>query len=350
MNTPEKIETEAALWVLRLERGLTAAEQDDFLQWFTADARHAQELDRQTANWTRLNTLADWRPEHTARPNRDLLAPHPAPRAISRKPRYRWLWPMAGSLAAAAAVVLGFLSLSPVSPSTPTPAPVTAPAQIAAIERRTLDDGTVIELNRDAEVAVLYTATERKVRLERGEAMFRVAKNPARPFIVITGDVHFRAVGTAFNVRRQTEAVELIVTEGKVRVQSAATEGLATPQTDSAETPLVVAGELAVVPMQVGKSPISVTKIATEQMDEKLAWHSRLLDFTNARLSAVVAEFNLRNTPIRMVIEDAKLADTEVSASLRSDNIESFIRLLEGGFGIEAERTGNVVTLHKRRR
>jgi transmembrane sensor len=352
MDTPEKIETEAANWVMRLERGLSSAEQDEFLQWYMSDTRHPRELDRQTANWKRLNVLADWRPEHTTQPNRDLLAPRPAHVGNPKRSRPWYLNAEVG-LAAAAAVIFGLYLLRPAPLPAPAPAQTVAPAHITAMERRTLDDGTVIELNRDAEVAVLYTATERKVRLERGEAMFRVAKNPARPFIVITGDVHFRAVGTAFNVRREAEAVELIVTEGKVREQSAAaTDAISTtsPEENSAEAPLVVAGEHALVPLQPGRAPIAVAKIDAEHLDEKLAWHSRLLDFTNARLSDVVGEFNRRNAPLRMVIDDAKLADTEVSASLRSDNIESFIRLLEGGFGVEAERNGNIVTLRKRSR
>ena len=350
MKTPEEIETEAALWVVRIERGLTAAEQDEFLQWLTVDPRHGPELERQTANWTRLDILADWRPEHGARPNRDLLAPSPD-RAKSLKPRRPWFWSPEAALAVAATLVLGFFWLNP-SPSAPKPEPVkaVAPAQIAAIERRTLDDGSVIELNRGAEVSVLYTATERKVRLEHGEAMFRVAKNPGRPFIVVAGDVHFRAVGTAFNVRRETEAVELIVTEGKVRVQPVAR--VPAPGVEAAAAvsePLVEAGEMARVPVKTKNAEIVVEKIPEAQLDEKLAWHSRLLDFTNARLSSVVEEFNRHNAPIRVVIDHPSLADTEVSASLRSDNIESFIRLLEGGFGVEAERSGNVVTLRKRR-
>jgi transmembrane sensor len=350
MKTPEKIETEAALWAVRIERGLAAREQDDFLEWLTVDPRHGRELERQTANWTRLDVLADWRPEHGARPNRDLLAP-PPPREKSLKPGRPWYWSPEVALAAAAALVLGFFLLKPSPASAPEVVTTVAPAQIAAIERRTLDDGSVIELNRGAEVSVLYTATERKVRLEHGEAMFRVAKNPGRPFIVIAGDVHFRAVGTAFNVRRESEAVELIVTEGKVRVQPvvAATQTNGAGTVDEVAEPLVVAGEMARVPAKAPGAEILVTKIPAVQIDEKLAWHSRLLDFTNARLSAVVEEFNRRNAPIRIVLDHASLADTEVSASLRSDNIESFIRLLEGGFGMEAERSGNVVTLRKRR-
>ena len=339
METPEKIETEAALWVVRLERGLAAAEQDAFLEWLIADERHGPALNRQTANWQALNILADWRPEHGARPNRDLLAPQPV-RARRTRRRLPWFWSL-GVAAAAALVVAGIFI--PRGEDAPLPSPTAAPAHIASIEKRTLDDGTVIELNRGAEVAVLYTATERKVRLERGEAMFRVAKNPGRPFIVSTGDVDFRAVGTAFNVRRDADAIELIVTEGKVRVQTA-------NQETGYSAPLVEAGQSARVPAKPGAGKIAVVPMAAEEIDAKLAWHSRLLDFTNTRLSAVVEEFNRRNAPIRLVIESASLADTEVSASLRSDNIESFIRLLEGGFGVEAERSGNVVTLRRRPR
>ena len=83
MKASEKVEFEAALWVVRLERGLTAAEQDEFLDWLGADPRHGEALTQQKAGWTRLNLLADWRPVHGAKPNRDLLAPTPSG-AVSR--------------------------------------------------------------------------------------------------------------------------------------------------------------------------------------------------------------------------------------------------------------------------
>ncbi|HEU5080736.1 MAG TPA: FecR domain-containing protein [Opitutaceae bacterium] len=342
MKSTDKIETEAALWVVRIERGLTAAEQDDFLQWLTADPRHGRELDRQSANWSRLNGLADWRPEHSSQPNRDLLAPQP-PRHFWK--RFNWTIGLA-SAGLAAIICLGiFFYLQLKAPESFASAPA-EPAQIGKIERRTLDDGTIVELNRGAEVAVLYTARERKVRLEKGEAMFRVAKNPNRPFLVIVDDVQVRAVGTAFNVRRESRAVELIVTEGKVRVSSNAEAE--SRNADAETSPLVQAGEFALVPLKSALSKISIAKISPAGVDEKLAWQSRLLDFTNARLSAVVEEFNRRNAPIRIVIDSASLADTEVSASLRSDNIDSFIRLLEGGFGVEADRHGNVIILRQR--
>ena len=127
MKAPEKVEFEAALWVVRLERGLTAAEQDEFLDWLGSDPRHGEALTQQKAGWTRLNLLADWRPVHGAKPNRDLLAPTPSG-AVSRW-RRRAAWFIPGALAAAAAVVLGVFLARTEKPSDAT-AMAIAPGQI----------------------------------------------------------------------------------------------------------------------------------------------------------------------------------------------------------------------------
>jgi len=72
------------------------------------------------------------------------------------------------------------------------------------------------------------------------------------------------------------------------------------------------------------------------------------LDFTATPLMGiVVASSNRHNAPIRIVIADTALARTEVSASMRSDNVEGFIRLLEAGFGRPRERDGDTITLRK---
>src|SRR5690349_20668988 len=46
-----------------------------------------------------------------------------------------------------------------------------------------------------------FSAKSRAVRLIAGEALFQVAKDAARPFVVAAGDARVRAIGTAFNVR-----------------------------------------------------------------------------------------------------------------------------------------------------
>ncbi len=55
-------------------------------------------------------------------------------------------------------------------------------------------------------------------RLDSGEALFDVAKNPRRPFIVTAGDRQVVALGTSFVVRRQERQVTVTLIEGKVAV------------------------------------------------------------------------------------------------------------------------------------
>ena len=344
MKASEKVEFEAALWVVRLERGLTAAEQDEFLDWLGADPRHGEALTQQKAGWTRLNLLADWRPVHGAKPNRDLLAPTPSG-AVSRW-RRRAAWFIPGALAAAAAVVLGVFLARTEKPSDAT-AMAIAPGQIALIDRRTLEDGSVVELNRGAELRVNFSAGERHIELSRGEAHFQVAKDPKRPFTVRAGTVTVRAVGTAFNVQRRTASVDVVVTEGTVDVR---TPKPAHPgEREAAEVARVEAGHRCVVSLAPDAAP-AVIAITPEDTARLLAWQPTMLDFAEAPLSAIITEFNRRNAPFQINVDDPALADLPLSASLRSDNVEGFLRLLEGGFGLEVERFGNVISLHRPRR
>ena len=338
MSVSKDLPRTAALWVVRLERGLTAAEQDEFLDWLTADPSHGDELSRQRAGWDRLDLLADWRPEHGRRPNRDLLAPPPAKVLARWKPPLAWA-SLAG-LAAAALVAVVFWTQRPV-PAQPDMAS-TAPA-IALIEERTLADGSVVVLNRGARITVAYTDGERRVDLTQGEAHFRVAKNPARPFVVSVRGVDVRAVGTAFNVHLKGGSVEVLVTEGKVSVAPA--EGGGQTSDDGSQLFLTV-GQRTVVPFDQPAAP-AVTAVSAEEMDALLAWQPKLLDFTEQPLSAIVAEFNRRNATVRLEIDDPALAATVLNASLRSDNVEGFLRLLDSGFQIKAARSGSVISLRR---
>ncbi len=341
MNAPESDETrvrdEAAAWVLREDRGLTPREQDEFLQWLAADARHKAELARQRDDWRRLDLLGQWRPEHGHRPNRDLLAPRGRMRPSARW----WLVGAMGTLAAAAALVVVFrLAPAPGGPAEPGPSLET----VAAIETRQLPDGSTAELNRGAAIAVLYTPGERRVLLERGEVHFTVAKNAARPFIVSAAGVDVRAVGTAFNVRLGRQAVEVLVTEGKVQVEPPPAGDRSVSAALRGST--LERGQRSVVPVD-GRAAPQIASVSPAEMDQLLAWQPRLLDFTAAPLRTVVAEFNRRNAPVRIVIADPDLAEVEVSASLRSDNVEGFIRLLEAGFGVQIERSAGEIRLRR---
>jgi transmembrane sensor len=81
-----------------------------------------------------------------------------------------------------------------------------------------LDDGTRLSLNSGTRVRIAYDDSARRVELERGEAYFEVAHNPARPFIVTAGNHQVTALGTVFVVRYETAQTAVTLLEGRVAV------------------------------------------------------------------------------------------------------------------------------------
>lgn len=322
----EEIERTAAQWVLRRDRGLTAAEQDALSHWLAADARHGEALALQRWGWDELDRLAGLQTSLGAVPDPDLFAPKAKARAR------RWWWIAgASSLAAAAAVALLITLRSPPAKSEDAALPLAVSTALAApCERLALEDGSVVELNRGASVEVLFSPSERRVRLVRGEANFTVAKNPARPFVVNAGGVAVRAVGTVFNVRLAKEALEVVVSEGRVKLEPPPVDTVAR------EATVLSVGESAVVLLGASALVPQVTALAEPELAARLAWWPRLLDFTGAPLTEIVAEFNRRN-PVQLAVGDPALGALRLSAAFRSDNVEGFVRLMESDFGMRAE-------------
>jgi transmembrane sensor len=323
----EEIATAAAQWVLRRDRGLTAAEQDEFSQWLAADPRHGEALAEHRWGWDELDRLTGLQTSLGAMPDPDLFAPTAKARVR------RWWWLAGASSLMVAALVAVMIFSGGRSRERSEAKPVEITAEVAALaspcERRTLEDGSVVDLNRGAAVEVAFTATERRVILMRGEANFTVAKDAARPFVVTAGGVAMRAVGTVFNVRLDGAGVEVVVAEGRVRVD---------PPGGAAQTDAQVlsVGQSAMVPLAKVVATPHVVMLTDAQLAARLAWQPRLLDFTNAPLSEIVADFNRRN-PVQLVVGESALGALRLSAAFRSDNVEGFVRLMESDFGMRAE-------------
>ncbi|MBM3852263.1 MAG: DUF4880 domain-containing protein [Verrucomicrobia bacterium] len=331
-DAPAPVMRAAGAWLARRDRGLTAAEADAFTRWRSADPSHeaaVAQLEQTMAAFDQLRISPAGAADLT--PNPDALAPPHS--------RHR-VWYLAGVGGVAAALAL--LLLRPLG--SPNSAERVFAADGSRAERVVLDDGSVLDLNRRTRLAVTYSNFERRVRLERGEAHFQVAANPARPFVVHAAQVAARAVGTAFSVRLDADAVAVLVTEGKVQVASsraaAATSG---------DWPLLLEpGDRAVVALTPVAPPPQVARLDPAAISRHLAWQSRLLEISQASLADLVAEFNRRAAPAggpHLTIADPRLNLLRIGGRIDFEQPETFVRLLEKSFGVRAEREGDVITL-----
>jgi transmembrane sensor len=322
----------AARWIARRDAGLSETEAAEFARWRDADPRHAAALARFETAWSALA-----RPRETGG-TAGLARELAAVRARSRRRRA-----LAGGATVAAAL---FASVWWPRPA-PLPAPVApvASAVLLVPEIRTLADGSVVELKPGAAIEVAFSDTVRRVRLVRGEALFAVAKQPARPFVVAAGGVEIRAVGTAFSVELAAAAVGVLVTEGRVAVQPAG--GAPAPA-------LVDAGNRARVATGPGGGAIAVAAVSSGDVDAHLAWRAPQVEFSGTPLAAVVDTINRHaREPGRphphFAVEDPALARVTLSGLFRLDDTAAFVRMLEAGFGVTVvPREDGVLVLHPR--
>lgn len=204
-----------------------------------------------------------------------------------------------------------------------------------------LSDGSQLDLNQGSEVEVNYTRGKRLVKLLAGEVYFKVAKNPDRPFVVEVNGTEVSALGTAFNIRYKDEAVEVVVTEGRIRWERPLEKDEFTEIEDKGKLFYreLVSGQKSVITSEDEISDhLVVESIAVEELESLLDWRHETLDFDSMPLAVAIEEFNRRNS-IQLVIGDPTLQDEPIVGSVRSDNIERFVLLLEAAFGLDVDRS-----------
>jgi transmembrane sensor len=333
-SDPTTIESEAMAWLAEREEGFAPGRAAAFEAWRRRDARHAASIAELEQVLAQLDVLAERREEVNAHFNRVSPAPPPGRNTPAPASTIRWWRPVAWSGLAAALVLGAFLGFRA---QQATPGPGTRyTTTTAGYERARLADGSTLELNTASAARVQFTAAERRVELESGEAHFEVAHDTARPFVVRAGGVAVRAVGTAFNVRFVSGAVEVTVTEGKVTVGSAL----------SASGPtLVTANQRLALPLAPAAAPAPVIEpLAPADVRAVLAWQRRVTDFSDTPLSEVTARFNRHNS-LQLVITDPALGSRRIGGIFALDDVEAFVRLLERDGLIRAERQGDTLLL-----
>ncbi|MDI1252435.1 FecR domain-containing protein [Thermomonas sp.] len=205
------------------------------------------------------------------------------------------------------------------------------------IRTQPLADGSRTTLASDSAVEIRLSHGERDVTLLRGEAIFAVAKDPGRPFVVSTNGHRVIAVGTRFSVRRDGEDLRVVVTEGTVRLESEPDDGSPGPSA------LLPAGSVALV----RDGNVLVRSLPLADVERMLGWRDGLLAFRDTPLAEAASEFNRYNVR-KLAMGDAEAGALRIGGSFRWDNEEGFVRLLEQGFPVRAEYAADQIVLHSR--
>lgn len=332
------IEGRAGEWLIRREAGFSASEQAEFDAWMEADPRHFAVFADLDATMALLET-----PRQNGEADqvvREIAAWEATPAAPRRNP-WRTLAALGGLAAALAlgAFVYRFAShraADAQSEATMRPQPA----------QQHLADGSVVELNAGADIAVDFSSERRAVRLVQGEAHFVVAGDPLRPFVVTAGKVEVRAVGTAFAVRFNPDLVDVLVTEGKVAVVRVEPSSSSTPPAPV----FVPAGQrLAVSAAAPANAQPPAQTASPAEIKEALAWREMRFEFTNTPLRQAVELFNQKSR-VKLVVEDPSLSELRVSGIYWADNPEGFARLIESSTDIAFHRDADGrIVLHPRR-
>lgn len=344
---------EAAHWWARLGKqsleDLSREERQEFVRWLRESPVHVAEMLHMARVHDALERFKCW-DEIQLDPTRhdenvvtlerlDEREAENASAAHIRRPdssRTRFAgFGLAAAAAVAAVMVVAFKVLAP-----------TLSTDRAERREVSLSDGSIVQLDPETAVRVQMTAHERRVVLSRGRALFEVAKDPARPFLVVVNDSVVRAVGTVFGVERRNADVVVTVSEGKVAVLSAAPAAQGNTarrgQQTSGDTEVKNGNDEKVIYVAAGEqTTIDGSGIAAAphvvNAERALGWADGRLAFESAPLGEVIEEFNRYNR-IQLRLSDNELARRPISGVFETSDVETLIAFVQAGANVDVVR------------
>lgn len=209
-----------------------------------------------------------------------------------------------------------------------------------------LPDGSTMTLNADSGVKVRFSGHDRTIELDQGQALFKVAKDATRPFIVRSGEASVRAVGTQFDVYRKLSGTTVTVVEGSVAVVAGAAATV-----PMAERLLSAGEQVTVTPLpRIAPAPDVAPKVPPPEVRpvnarKVTAWTEGLLVFEGIPLREVIQEFNRQNTKPLVLDSSAALADLRISGTFPASGSERIVRFLEERFGVSVQETNDAIRL-----
>jgi transmembrane sensor len=295
----EAIFVEAAAWVVRLHGPDRSARVEAGLRrWLAEHPDHRSAFELATETWGSTGTVTQpvqgrFRQWREARPA-------------------AWTTLAAAAGAAAVAILIGAFTLLD-----------TPPIQTAVGEQRivTLDDGTRVSLNTDTRLRLHYSDEVRRIELENGEALFDVAKQPDRPFVVTVGDRTVKALGTAFVIRREETRLAVTLVEGKVSVA----EEVLSPGT------------------RVVYDVVAGVKRDRPNLEKLTAWQRGVVMLEDTPLADAITEMN-RYSETKLAVEQPQVAGHQVSGIFRAGDSMRFARAVAKTYGlVVVERPDRIV-------
>ena len=312
---PSQAELEAAHWLVLLdEPELKTSDIAAFQAWLAADPAHKRAYEAVSATADKIDAVL-------ATESRGRHASHGKTRLSVR--------PIAiAALSAAAA--LGFFVISPISPLRNEAGAVyaTTPGEQRLVR---LSDGTTIEMAPGARLRASVEGDERRVRFEEGVALFNVAHDASRPFVVTTKFGEIRVLGTSFVVRLGPDAAITTVLSGRVEARR---EMLFSPDNSVAAS--------ADQEIELGGGAPIVSVLAPDALDRRLVWRDRMVALDGQSLREAAAEVT-RFSGVRFAFADTATAQVRLSGYVAGDDVEAFLGLLENNVGVSADRRADGV-------
>ncbi|HVW72609.1 MAG TPA: FecR domain-containing protein [Rhizomicrobium sp.] len=318
-HSPQEIDQIAAEWAAQRCVGFAPEEQAALDAWLAIDPRHVGAYAKAEAVLAELDRAGAGGAEALRMQSRPAAAAGLQRRML-----------LIGSVAASLAVAAGgatwlFRLLQQESYST----------SIGETREVVLSDGSLVTLNTDSQVLVHYTKTARHIRLVHGEALFDVAKNRKRPFIVMAADTQVRAVGTSFTVRLlPQQPVQVMVREGVVEIKR--------PQVPQAPPVRLAANTLAVAPPE---APISTEAVPEPQVTRNLAWREGRIAFDNETLANAAREFS-RYSDVQIHVP-AELENQTITGLFVSNDPVGFARAAAISLNLHVDVSNREVWLRR---
>ena len=334
-NLDDTVAAEAASWVVQLDEGnLSADDKLALAEWINRSPRHAQEIRKFSDLWTQVDLRIDEALAGYSKPKTNVLQGLKA--FISVKPKS--FAALAFTFLVGSMISMNHFSLNQ-SPETEASATQTIVLNVGIGDslKERLSDGSVVHLNTDTVVEVDYSAKFRTINLIRGEAFFDVVKDEHRPFRVYAKENVVIAVGTQFIVRLESNKLQVIVQEGRVRLDEAKTLEPSifekATRTLNPEKPVFLdVGQVAAVDNNISK----VVDLAPSILEQKQAWRNGDLVFSGDTLAHVVSEL-ARYNEVEITMSP-QLRDLRIGGRFKATDVDRILEAIELSEGIQSTK------------